>query len=161
MKASTILLIEDCSADARLLQLAFKKWGVINRLCVVEDGAAAIDYLSGRGVYRNRAQYPLPGLVLLDLSLPKISGGEVLQWLRSQPEFGQLPVVIFTGFEDRGRLDEAHRLGANAILIKTADRQKLRLAIEDLNAFVLAPHHPDSVIRCTEPVTRSERQPFA
>lgn len=63
---------------------------------MVEDGEEAIAYLSGEGEYSNREKYPLPILMLLDLKLPRKSGHEVLEWLRSQPGLRRLTVVVLT-----------------------------------------------------------------
>ena len=88
---------------------------------VVENGEDAVAYLSGKGRYSDRDTHPAPCLVLLDLSLPRLSGFEVLQWLRKQPDLGLLPVVVLTSSKDQGDIDRAYGLGANSYLLKTPD----------------------------------------
>src|SRR5579885_222706 len=92
----TVLLVEDNPDDVLLIQRAFRKAGLPYPLHQVGDGEEAISYLDGKGIYANRQQHPLPGLLLLDLKLPRKSGMEVLAWLKRQPGLSQLPVVVFT-----------------------------------------------------------------
>ncbi|MDI6770019.1 MAG: response regulator [Anaerolineales bacterium] len=115
---STILLVEDNPDDALLTQRAARKANLPNPVLVVEDGQAAIDYLSGAGEYTDRGRFPLPGLVLLDLNLPRKSGFEVLAWIRTQPELHALPVVMLTSSHDIPTIERAFSHGANAFLVK-------------------------------------------
>ena len=82
------------------------------------DGAEAIDYLAGNGPFADRTQHPLPALVLLDLNLPKKSGFEVLSWVRQQPQFSSLPVVIYTSSVGLIDKDTAQLLGATDYFVK-------------------------------------------
>lgn len=115
---SIVLYVEDEESDRLLMQFAFEKAGLEPVLRMVTHGQAAIDYLSGTGPYANRAEYPLPALVLLDLNLPEVHGFDVLKWIRSQPAHRELPVVVFTSSareEDRRR---AELLGATDFVQK-------------------------------------------
>jgi CheY-like chemotaxis protein len=89
----TILSVEDDDNDRLFLKLALEDVGLAGELRVVTNGEQAIDYLTGRGKYKNRRDYPLPCMVLLDLNLPFVSGFEILAWMRSQPKF-QSTIVI-------------------------------------------------------------------
>ena len=82
------------------------------------DGAQAIDYLAGNGPFADRSQHPLPALVLLNLNLPKKSGFDVLSWIRQQPQFSSLPVVIYTSSVGLIDKDTARLLGATDCFIK-------------------------------------------
>lgn len=117
-RVKPVLLVEDNEDDALMLQRAFQKAGISILISRVRDGMAAIEYLSGSGPFRDRAEYPVPRLVLLDLKLPKRSGFEVLAWLRSQPEFEALPVTILTSSSEEEDVVRAYRLGANSYLQK-------------------------------------------
>src|SRR5260221_230755 len=86
-----ILHVEDDPNDVLLIDLAFRKAGLSPSLQVVHDGEEAIEYLSGRGSYSDRAVFPFPELILLDLKLPRRSGFEVLSWLRDREEMVRMP----------------------------------------------------------------------
>ena len=116
--ASGVLFVDDEADWVDLLRMAFERAGMPDAVTRVRDGEQAIRYLSGEGPYANRAAYPLPKLVLLDLRLPGMHGFEVLRWIRRQPTLAGLPVVAVTGMEMSGDAKRAHALGANAFLTK-------------------------------------------
>jgi len=97
---AVILLAEDREDDIVLVKRAFEKGQIENPLFVVRDGEETISYLSGIGKYSNRSEYPLPDLLLLDLKMPRKNGFEVLQWIRQQPEWRILRVVVLIGSDD-------------------------------------------------------------
>jgi CheY-like chemotaxis protein len=112
------LLVEDSEDDVLLLRRVFLKANIVNPLQVVRSGEEAIDYLSGFGPYANRAEFPLPSLVLLDLKMPGIDGFEVLKWIRQQPTFKSLRVVVLTASGAVEDINRAYKLGANSFLTK-------------------------------------------
>ena len=116
-----ILLAEDNETDVLFLRRAFEKVHLINPLHVVGDGEEAIAYLSGEGKYANRAEYPLPALLLLDLKMPHKNGLEVLQWIRAQPSLRCLRVVVLTTSELYRDVNKAYELGANSYLVKPVE----------------------------------------
>jgi CheY-like chemotaxis protein len=120
---ATILLAEDREDDIILIQRAFKAGGIRYPLMVVRDGEEAIAYLSGAGRYSNRELYPIPGLFLLDLTLPVTDGFEVLRWIRSQPNLKNIPVVVLTASDRIRDVNQAYQLGAHSFLVKTLDFQ--------------------------------------
>ena len=115
---AVILLADDSEDDVLLIRRAFKKGEIHNPLHVVRDGDEAIAYLSGEGKYGNRAEYPLPDLLLLDLKMPRTDGFEVLRWIRQQPGLQALRVVVLTSSADLRDVNEAYQLGANSFLAK-------------------------------------------
>lgn len=117
-KKSSILLIEDNPDDAMLFQRALKKQHLEYPLQVVQQGAKAVSYVSGEGVYSDREKYPLPKLIVLDLSLPDMHGLNFLEWLRSKSSEPTLPVFILTGHVGPAETAEALRLGCNACATK-------------------------------------------
>src|ERR1051326_5182942 len=91
-----VLYVEDEENDVLFMRRSFRKAGLEESLKVVVDGQAAIDYLLGRDVFANRLKFPIPSVVLLDLNLPTVSGFQVLKWVRQQPQYRDLPIVIFS-----------------------------------------------------------------
>ena len=134
MNSSAILYVEDEETDVMLLQHVFAKGGINNPLHTVKDGKTAKDYLAGNPPFDDRRQHPLPGLVLLDLNLPYWSGLEVLEWIRHQPQFRRVPVVVFTSSSRPDDIARAYDAGANAYLVKPnalAELSTMALALRD------------------------------
>ena len=119
--AALILLAEDDADDAFLIGRTLEKAHILNPIHVVKDGDQAIAYLLGDGLYSDRALYPLPGLVLLDLKMPRRSGFEVLSWRRQRPELKSVPIVVLTSSTDIRDVNLAFQLGADGFMIKPAD----------------------------------------
>jgi CheY-like chemotaxis protein len=115
---NVILFAEDDENDAFLIQRAWAQAGIPHRLIIVEDGKAAIDYFAGNGAYADRAKYPLPCLVLLDLNMPGTSGIEVLKWIRTKPTTVALPVVMLTSSNHEADVHRSYVQGANGYLVK-------------------------------------------
>ena len=136
--AACILYAEDEENDIFLLNLAFEDLGSPHTLKVVPDGEQAIEYLAGTGTFSDRARHPLPALVLLDINMPKISGLEVLQWIRRQPEFESLPVVMLTSSLRQEDMDLARQLGADDYLLKVFHPAKLCEIVKSLQDRWLA-----------------------
>lgn len=113
-----VLMAEDDENDVVFIQRAFKQAEIHNLLQVVQDGQAAIDYLSGSGSFADRSQYPLPSLLLLDLKMPHKTGMEVLEWVRTQPALQALPVIILSSSVHSSDVEAAYRNGANAFVTK-------------------------------------------
>jgi len=96
LRTLTILQAEDDVGDVFLFQRAFALEQMSTPLQTVREGEEALAYLTGNGPFADRREHPLPSLVFLDLNRPKKSGFEVLTWIRQQPQFSPLPVVIYT-----------------------------------------------------------------
>jgi CheY-like chemotaxis protein len=133
MKA--VLLVEDEQADVFIMQRAWKKAEVENPLMVVNDGRAAVDYLSGNGQYADRQKFPIPCLVLLDIKLPYLSGLQVVEWLRKYEPCSTLPAVFLTSSASDMDVDRAYQLGGNAYLVKPPTPEKLVQMLQDLKNF--------------------------
>ncbi len=137
LKESGILLVEDDSNDILFMQRAFRRSKLENPIQVVRDGDEAVAYLAGSGDYADRNLYPLPGMILLDLKLPRRSGLEVLEWLRQQPIIKRIPVVILTSSKENIDIDRAYDIGVNSYLLKPVNHNALNEMIETLDAFWL------------------------
>jgi DNA-binding response OmpR family regulator len=133
MKADTILLTEDDPTDALLLRRALDKAAVSSRLEVVSTGEEAIAYLSGEGRYADRNLHPLPSLVLLDIRLPRMSGLDILAWIRQQAQFQRTPVIMLTSSGQAADIRRAYEAGASAYHEKPSGPDGLVELVRDLN----------------------------
>jgi CheY-like chemotaxis protein len=131
----TILIVEDNATDVMLIRRAFARLNIANPVQVVGDGDRAVDYLSGKDAYEDRAQFPLPAFVLLDLKLPRRSGLEVLAWLRAQDGLRRLPVVMLTSSRQSQDVNSAYELGANSYLVKPVEFDDLQELLGTINTY--------------------------
>lgn len=136
-RRGVILLVEDNEDDIFFMKRAIKSAAIENPLQVVTDGQQAIDYLEGTEKFSDRTQFPLPTLVLLDLKLPHKDGHEVLQWIREQPDFKTLAVIVLTTSRESIDIEKAYRLGANAYLVKPPGAPELIEIVKALKQFWL------------------------
>ena len=119
MPHESILLVEDDPADVRLIQRAFNKLNSDVTVHRLSNGDDAIAYLAGDSPYDNRAAYPMPSVVLLDIKLPRRSGFEVLEWVRRQASaVRRLPVVMLTSSKFPADINRAYDLGVNSFILK-------------------------------------------
>lgn len=127
-----ILLAEDDKNDIFLMRRAFDSAGVPNPLYVVHNGQEAIHYLEGSGDYSRREQYPMPGLLLLDLKMPWMDGFDVLKWLRSHAEFNELPVVVLTSSNLQADIDKSRQFGVYDYRVKPTRFEDLVRLLDDV-----------------------------
>ncbi|HLO68645.1 MAG TPA: response regulator [Holophaga sp.] len=142
MKPRHILLVEDNAQDERLTLRALSKANLANAVQVVRDGQQALDCLFREGPY---AQEPDPGpptVVLLDLSLPRVSGLEVLERLRGDARTRLVPVVILTSSDDDEDRLRSYRLGANSFVRKPVDFAAFAEAVARLGLYWMALNEP-------------------
>jgi two-component system response regulator len=130
-----ILVVEDNADDVALTMHAFKTWGISNRIYVVHDGIAALDFLFGTGAFVHRRPNDQPQVILLDMDLPKIEGLEVLRRMKADPRTKSIPVIILTGSKDSRDITECTRLGVHNYILKPVDFQSfsevcLRLSLQ-------------------------------
>ncbi len=116
---ATILLVEDNPDDVLLLRRAFERVGIRHSVIHVENGELAVHHLGETG------GAALTILVLLDIKMPKMDGFEVLKWIRSKPQFVDIPVLILTTSNMPGDMQRAEQLGASAFLTKPATFDQL------------------------------------
>lgn len=135
--SKTILLVDDDKDDIFFMKRAFEEAALLNPVKILRDGQEAIDYLSGAGKFSDRIQYPLPFLVLLDLKMPRVMGLEVLKWIREQPRFKTLIVIVLTSSKMHADIQTAYGLGANSYLVKPASSDKLTAMISEIKRYWL------------------------
>jgi CheY-like chemotaxis protein len=131
----TILLVEDDANDVFFMKRAMKLAGMPNPVQVASDGRQAIHYLDGTGEYSDRARFPLPSLVLLDLKLPHVMGLDVLKWIRKQPDLRMIIVLIFTSSKLPADIQKAYFLGANSYLVKPSEPEELAQRIKLIKRY--------------------------
>lgn len=132
-----ILYAEDDENDVFFMQRAFKRADIPNPLCVVNDGREAVEYLAGEGGFADRDQHPMPCLVLLDLSMPRLTGHDVLKWIRAQPMTLALPVIVLTSSNQDSDIDRAYAEGANGFLIKPGRPEELVSMVRGIRSYWL------------------------
>lgn len=113
-----ILLVEDNPDDADLTLRALRKAGLGERVLHVEDGARAVEFIFAEGEFAGRDARRLPGLILLDLKLPKLDGLEVLRRLKGDPRTRPIPVVMLTSSNEECDVRESFDLGVNSYVVK-------------------------------------------
>jgi CheY-like chemotaxis protein len=131
----TILQIEDSEEDAALLVKVFKRAGVKNPVVTLRNGDAAIRYLKGEGVYAARDRFPLPGILLVDLKLPGISGLELLEWVRDQPHLKDVLVLAISGYDELWRVKRAYASGARSFLTKPFIEEDVRNLVKVFSGY--------------------------
>ena len=137
-----ILLVEDNPSDIELTKRALNKKNILNEVIVVEDGKMALDYLLGRGEFSRRDTSQMPTVILLDLKMPKVSGLEVMQQIRSDLRTKRIPVVILTSSQEEEDLATAYDLGVNSYIRKPVDFVQFADVIAHLGYYWLELNEP-------------------
>ena len=133
-----IIVVEDEASEVLLLKRAFQQAGLKNPLQVFRDGQEVIDYLSQRGVgVGGPATDAPPGLMLLDLKMPRKTGFEVLEWLRHQPRLKRLVVVVMSNSLHLADISRAYELGCNSYLSKPANLDQFVEMARLINSYWL------------------------
>lgn len=130
-----ILIAEDDPEDCMLIKDAFKEGLLVNGLRFVEDGEELMDYLRHKGKYRNPSSSPKPGIILLDLNMPKKDGREALKEIKSDPDLRSIPVVILTTSKEEEDILRSYNLGANSYITKPVTFAGLVDAIKALGKY--------------------------
>jgi CheY-like chemotaxis protein len=153
MHKSCVLLAEDDQNEVYLFQHAYEEANITAPLHIVRDGQEAIEYLSGTGRFADRSAYPIPTLIVTDFRMPRKNGIELLQWVRAQPGFRSLPVIMHSSSAYGADVELAYMSGVNAFIVKAAFMD-LRITLANtIKDFWLGMNCPPMI--CSEGVERA------
>jgi two-component system response regulator len=132
--SDVILLVEDSNSDAELTIRSLKKDRMANEIVWVKDGDEALDFLYSRGLFADR-KTGIPRLILLDLKLPKVSGLEVLQLIKSDPKLKSIPVTVLSSSELDPDIRRCYELGVNSYIVKPLNFEDFSKCIVRLGMY--------------------------
>lgn len=132
--SKAILVVEDNPADFFATERGLRKAGLANPIVHAESGEEAMDYLLGTGKYEGQGVQK-PGIVLLDINLPGLNGGEVLERIRADARLKLVPVIMLTTSNDERDVQMAYRLGANSYVQKPVDLDGFMAALKRLKDY--------------------------
>ena len=142
MSTASILIVEDNADDEALTLRALARSGFGERVNVVRDGAEALDFLFGTGLYEHRDTSRLPALILLDLKLPRIDGLELLRRIRSDARTQSACVVIFTSSGEERDIQRAYAFHANSFVRKPVAFDSFTQTVDQLARYWLQVNEP-------------------
>lgn len=131
------MLVEDDRGHAKLIQRNLESLRIANRLIHVVDGQAALDYLYRRAEFSSPELSPRPGVILLDLRLPKVDGLRVLETIKSDPDLSRIPVVVLTTSGAEADVAKAYEKHASSYLVKPVDFAKFKELMESFGYYWL------------------------
>ena len=136
-KPITILMADDDADDREMAAEAFAQSHLVNDLRFVEDGVELMDYLKRRGKYADAASAPRPGIILLDLNMPKKDGREALEEIKSDPALQNIPIIILTTSKQEEDILRSYRLHANSYITKPVTFESLVQVVSALGKYWL------------------------
>ena len=130
-----ILMADDDEDDVLLTVKALKESKLLNRLISVHDGEELMDYLKRHGEFKNPESSPRPGLILLDLNMPKKDGREALREIKSDETLRDIPIVVFTTSKAEEDIYRSYKLGVNSFITKPVKFEELVSVIASLGNY--------------------------
>ena len=134
-KPITILMADDDDEDRMMTKKAWDNSRLANDLRFVEDGEELMEYLGRRGEYADPASSPRPGLILLDLNMPKMDGREALREIKATPELRRIPIVVLTTSKAEEDIFRSYDLGANSFISKPVTFDRLVAIIQQIGTY--------------------------
>jgi CheY-like chemotaxis protein len=134
-KIIKILLVEDNPDDVDITKRALKEARIINNLWVVRDGEEALDFLRHQGIYQDHSSSPKPGLILLDINLPKLNGIEVLRIVKHDPELKMIPVVMLTVSKRDEDIIKSYNDGCNSFIQKPVNFENFVEVVKQISLY--------------------------
>ncbi|HUI25154.1 MAG TPA: response regulator [Candidatus Kryptonia bacterium] len=139
-----ILLVEDDDGHARLLERTLRRAGLGHRIVRVADGQDALDYLAVADGLADTDQHPRPGLILLDIRMPRLDGFEVLAHVRSDPVHRHTPIIMLTSTDNQHEVNRAYELGASGYVVKPVNVDLFTDRVITLGRFLDLVELPDA-----------------
>lgn len=130
-----ILLVEDNKHDAELAMLALKDAKLFNHVIWLKDGKEALDFLFGKGEYKDRDIKHHPKVILLDLKMPKVDGLEVLKEIRANENTRKIPVVVLTSSREDKDILKSYELGVNSFIVKPVDFDQFTRCVKEIGYY--------------------------
>ncbi|MBW2709313.1 MAG: response regulator [Deltaproteobacteria bacterium] len=134
-KPIDVLLVEDNPDHAELTMKALKQNNVLNEVHWAKDGREALDFMYHLGKYADEKTSPRPGLILLDIRLPKVDGLEVLKQLKDDPQFKSIPIIMLTTSDRDEEIAKSYAGGANSYVVKPMDFEDFMKKVKELNLY--------------------------
>ncbi|MDB6016584.1 MAG: response regulator receiver protein [Pedosphaera sp.] len=139
-----IVVVDDYQSDVQLVLRMFKRNRIANKIHVVHDGVEALDFVFCRGAYSNRSLINPPGVILLDIRLPKLDGWETLRQIKSDPRTRNIPVLMISGLSSADEQEKARQMGALGCIEKPIRFEQLREALVASGFVWSIVVHPES-----------------
>ena len=139
-----VLIAEDSDEDFEALKRLMKRMAVQNPIYRCTDGDEVLDFIYQEGEYENSSSAPRPSIILLDLNLPGIDGRDILDRLKHDRNFKEIPIVVFTTSSNPRDIDLCYDMGANGYLIKPMDSDELKRTIKAFVDYWLEANTPPS-----------------
>lgn len=134
-KIVNILLVEDNPDDIKITERALERGKVLNKLYVVRDGQEALDFLYHKGDYSDPQKAPRPGLILLDINLPKLNGIDVLKKVKSDEKLRRIPIIMLTVSKRDEDVVRSYDLGVNSYIVKPVEFDKFVETIKNIELY--------------------------
>jgi len=134
MNMRTILYAEDSKLDVELAKEVLRENKILNPVAVVQDGVEALEYLNCQGEYKDR-KTGNPGMILLDLKMPRMDGLELLDLLKKDVKFKQIPIIMLTSSREEQDLIKGYELGVNAYVVKPVDFSDFANVVKEIGVF--------------------------
>ena len=131
-----IMLVEDDDGHRLLIRENLRAGGIVNDILEMRNGQEAMDYLTRRGQHQDVTKSPRPGLILLDIKMPKVDGYAVLEKIKADPQLRLIPVLMLTSTDDQVEVNRCYTLGANGYVVKPVQYDAFQERIKALGLFL-------------------------
>lgn len=131
-----IMLVEDDEGHQVLIKENLRAGGIVNDVIHMKDGQEALDYLMRRGQWQDPVKSPRPGLILLDIKMPRMDGFSVLEKVKADPQLKLIPVLMLTSTDDQMEINRCYNLGANSYVVKPVSYDAFQERVKSLGLFL-------------------------